>query len=151
MEITRQRKWDKRFIGLAKYISSFSKDPSTKVGAVIFDDDYRVFSIGYNGFAKNVEDSEERLNNRELKYKMVLHAEINAILFAVRTLKNASLATWPFMSCSSCSSAIIQVGIKRCIAPFSDNPRWKADFELSHQMFKEAGVEVELLEPSLFG
>jgi dCMP deaminase len=74
-------KWDKNFLELAKTVSTFSKDPSTQVGAVIVDDDKRVISIGYNGFPKGVRD-DHRLDNRELKYEMIVHAEANALLFA---------------------------------------------------------------------
>jgi dCMP deaminase len=56
-------KWDKNFLQLAKTVSTFSKDPSTKVGAVIVDDDNRVISIGYNGFPKGIKD-DNRLDNR---------------------------------------------------------------------------------------
>ncbi len=103
-------KWHKRFLELAEHIASFSKDPSTKVGAVIFDEGNRIISMGYNGLPQKVIDSDERYNNRELKYKTIIHAEMNAILFAKKDLTNCSIATWPFMSCSNCTSAIIQSG-----------------------------------------
>lgn len=142
-------KWHKRFLELAQHIASFSKDPSTKVGAVIFDENYRIISMGYNGLPQKVLDSEERYNNRELKYKTVIHAEMNAILFAKKDLTNCSIATWPFMSCSNCTSAIIQAGIKRIIAPELPEElkeRWKDSCELSIQLYKEANVEVILLQ-----
>jgi deoxycytidylate deaminase len=41
---------------------------------------------------------------------------------------------------------IIQSGIKRVVAPRSDNPRWQSDIELSMQLFGEAGVEVEFVD-----
>jgi len=80
--------WHLRFLDLAKHISNWSKDPSTKVGAVIFDSDKRIISVGYNGFPKNISDDPEKYLNREIKYQMVVHAEINAILFAQRNLKD---------------------------------------------------------------
>lgn len=78
--------WDDRFLELATVISSWSKDPSTQVGAVIVDDDNRVISIGYNGFPKGIKD-DHRLSNRDLKYEMVVHAEANALLFANAPVK----------------------------------------------------------------
>jgi len=138
--------WDKWFVHMAQYVSTASKDPSTQTGAVITDPNRRVISVGYNGLAKGVEDLPERLNNREIKYKIIVHCERNALLFANRMVEGCTLYTWPFMSCSTCCSMVIQAGIKRCVAPWSDNPRWKDDFELSHQMFREAGVEVCLLD-----
>ena len=71
-------KWDANFLTLANTVSMFSKDTSTKVGAVIVDDDNRVVSIGYNGFPKGVKD-DHRLDNRELKYEMIVHAEANGV------------------------------------------------------------------------
>ena len=56
-------KWDANFLTLANTVCMFSKDPSTKVGAVIVDDDKRVVSIGYNGFPKAIKD-DYRLDNR---------------------------------------------------------------------------------------
>ncbi len=64
------------------------------------------------------------------------------MLFASRSLENCTLYTWPFMSCAACAAMVIQAGIKRAVAPYSDNPRWKEDFELTQQQFKEAGVEL---------
>ena len=138
--------WHKWLLGLAKYISSASKDPSTKVGAVIVDEDRRVVSLGYNGLPRGVEDSEDRLHNRDLKYKLIVHAERNALLFARGSVKGCTLYTYPMMPCAVCASMVIQSGIKRVVAPVSDNPRWQEDFALSRQLFAEAGVEVLLLE-----
>jgi dCMP deaminase len=137
-------KWDRRFIDLARHISSWSKDPSTQTGAVIVDSQRRVVSVGYNGLPMGVQDLEERLNVREVKYKMIVHCERNALLFANRSLDNCVLYTWPFMSCSVCAGMVIQSGISRCVAPLNNNPRWVKDFELSAEMFEESGVVVDL-------
>lgn len=141
-----QDKWNRRFIELAQHISTWSKDPSTQTGAVIVDPNNRIISVGYNGLPVGVEDLPERLENRDIKYKMIVHCERNAMLFARCSLEGYTLYTWPFMSCSVCAGMVIQSGIKRCVAPISKNPRWVADFELSTRMFQEAGVEVVLLE-----
>jgi dCMP deaminase len=138
-------KWDLRFIELAKQVASWSHDPSTKVGSVITDGK-RVVSLGYNGFPCGVLDSDDRLNDRELKYKLTVHAETNAVLFANRDLRGLTIYNWPFMPCSACAGAVIQAGIKRVVAPVYDNPRWVESFNLSKQMFTEAGVEVKLYE-----
>jgi dCMP deaminase len=143
--IPKQHKWDLRFLELAEFIASWSKDPSTQTGAVIVDD-RSVVSVGFNGFARGVKDTPERLNNRELKYKLIVHCERNAILFAKRSLDKCTLYTWPFMSCAPCAALVIQSGIKRCVAPKSDNPRWLADFKLTEMMYKEAGIQLILLD-----
>jgi len=138
-------KWDRRFLELAKHIASWSKDPSTQTGAVIVDQKGRIVSVGFNGLAQGVEDTPERLNNRDLKYKMFVHCERNAIIFARQSLEGCTLYTWPFMSCAACAAMVIQTGIKRVVAPYSENSRWKDDFELATEQFKDAGVETCLL------
>lgn len=145
----RQLKWDKRYLGLAQYwANECSKDPSTKVGAVIVSPYNAVVSLGYNGFPVRVQDTEERLNNRDLKYKIVVHGEINAISFAEKNLHGCTLYTWPFMPCSVCAGIVIQNGFVRVVAPYSDNPRWLESFQLTRMMFGEAGVSlVEIGSP----
>lgn len=135
-------KWDRRFLQLARHVSAWSKDPSTQVGAVITKENV-IVSIGYNGLPRNVEDLPERYENRELKYKMIVHGEVNAIISAAQNLKNCTLYTWPFMPCSVCSGLVIQSGITRVVTPHNDNPRWKESFELTKTMFKEAGVVLD--------
>jgi dCMP deaminase len=141
----RVEKWDRRFLELARFISCWSKDPSTRVGAVIVDENRRIVSTGYNGLPQGVEDTDERLQNRELKYKLIVHGERNAVLFAGRSVHGCTLYTTPFMPCSVCAGMMIQAGIKRVVAPYSDNPRWIEDFKLTEQLFGEAGVELVLL------
>jgi dCMP deaminase len=137
--------WNHRFLELAKFVAQWSKDPSTKTGAVITSPDRSVVSLGYNGFARGVDDSPERYLDRDLKYKLVVHCERNAILSAKRDLSGFTLYTWPFMSCSICANMVIQSGIKRCVAPYipeDKKVRWKEDMELAEMQFREAGVEM---------
>ena len=143
-------KWHIRFLGLARHVAGWSRDPSTKVGAVITKGK-RIVSLGYNGFPQGVDDSPERYNNRETKYKMIVHAEKNAILFAGVPLTGCTLYTWPFPPCSPCAGMIIQAGINRVIAPHPSEDhltRWGTDFILAGQMFDEAGVLLELYTPT---
>ena len=137
------KKWDLRFLEMSELVSSWSKDPSTKVGSVIVDNDRRVISLGYNGFPKGVADN-DRLNDREEKYKFVVHAERNALLFANTDVKNCSIFTYPFMPCPICAGMIIQSGISRVVSFQSNNERWEKDFEISRKMFQEA--DIQLLE-----
>lgn len=135
-------------IGMAEHVSTLSKDPSTKVGAVIFDDKRRIVSAGYNGFARGVVDDATRLNDREVKYKLTLHAEKNAILFATAPLDGATIVvTHP--CCSQCGAQVIQAGIKHVIwrKPTPEFvERWGFDLALTRAQFEEAGVEVTELE-----
>jgi dCMP deaminase len=133
--------WDKRFLDLAKHVSLWSKDPSTKVGAVISDGKNRIVSVGYNGFPVGISDLDERLENRKLKYEYIVHAEINCILFANKSLDGCTLYTYPMFPCSRCCSQIIQSGISKVISVEIDNIRWAESIELSKSMLKEAGIE----------
>lgn len=137
------RKWDRRFLDLAKLVSTWSKDPSTKVGAVIVDDKKRVVSMGYNGFARGIND-DSRLDNREEKYKIVLHAENNALIYSKGSLVGYKIYTYPFMPCPHCASMIIQCGIKTVVSYYMDNERWNENFKISCRLFREANKELIL-------
>ena len=138
-------KWHYRFQELAHHISLWSKDPSTQVGAVIVSPDRVIVGTGYNGFARGVEDTDERLNDREEKYPRVIHAEINAILNANASVKGCILYTWPFPCCCPCSALVIQSGIKLVVSPANTPERWKITVEMGMRMYKEAGVIVTLI------
>jgi len=133
-----------RFLNLAKEVSTWSKDPSTGVGAVIVDKDHRVVSLGFNGFPRGVKD-DERLNDRELKYEITVHAEANAIIYARHSLVDTTLYSWPIPPCSRCSSLIIQSGINRVVS-VEPPERWVHTCKLGQEMFKEAGVQSYLVE-----
>lgn len=140
------KKWDCRFLEMARLVASWSKDPSTQTGAVVVDANRRVVSVGYNGFARGVLDLPERYADRETKYKMVVHCERNAIIFAKRDLSGCTLYTWPFMSCSVCAGMVINAGIVRCVAPVLPEhlrERWAEDIDLSRRMFLEALVVLD--------
>ena len=136
------QKWDSRFLDLAKLVSTWSKDPSTKVGAVITDDNNRVISLGYNGFPKNIQDN-DRLFDRETKYNIVVHAEANALMFASKSVKGCTLYTWPFQPCSKCAALIIQSGITRVVTVVQNDDRWEKNFTISRSLFKESGIRLE--------
>ena len=141
-------KWKKRFLKLSKEISTWSKDPSTKVGALIISEDKHIISTGYNGFPRDIEDTEERLNNRELKYKFILHAEMNCILNALyngRSVKDCILFVHGLPPCSECTKSIIQAGIKKVITDSKATDNWKESLKLSLEMLKEANVEIEFI------
>ena len=131
-------------LGMAEHVAKLSKDPSTKVGAVIFDPKRRIVSAGYNGFARGVKDSEGRLLDRDKKLKLTLHAEKNAILFATAPLDGCTIVvTHP--CCAQCAAQVIQSGIKNVVwrRPSAEFvARWKEDMILTLMQFSEAGVEV---------
>lgn len=137
--------WDKFFIGLAQYISTASKDPSTKVGAVAVDAKKRVLGVGYNGFPRKVFDLPEYYEDREKKYPRVVHAEANVILNATGKLEGSTIYVWPLCPCSTCAGLLIQAGVKRVVTVKNDNPRWENSFNVTREMFAQAGVELEEL------
>jgi dCMP deaminase len=131
-------------IDMARHVAKRSKDPSTKVGAVIFDEKGRIVSAGFNGFARGVKDTPERLNNRDYKLRMVLHAERNAISFATAPLDGCIIVvTHP--CCAQCAASLIQAGIAHVIYPaptLEFRERWREDYVLAQEQFSEAGVKV---------
>ena len=139
--IDRQTKWDKRFLDLSKHVSKWSKDPSTKVGSIITDDT-KIVSMGFNGLPQTIKDSSEILNDREKKYKYIIHAETNAILTAARDLSGCTIYTYPFLPCSNCASMISQTGIKRVVSLRCENERWIKLLEDSKKFMNLCGLEV---------
>ena len=141
-------KWDQRYIDLAKQISTWSKDPSRKIGAVAVGSKGQILSQGYNGFPRGIWDLKERYEDREVKYKHVVHAEMNVIYnatFSGVSLDGASLFVYGLPVCNECAKGIIQVGIKRVVV-YTDQevPEiWTNAFQLTCDMFKEAGIECE--------
>lgn len=134
-------KWDARFLDLAKYNSRWSKDPSTQVGAVIIDKTNRIVSMGYNGLPQKIPDDPDILNNRDVKYDIIIHAEINALIFAKQSIEGCILYTYPFLPCSRCTSIFIQAGIAKIIAPKNKIERWEANLGLTRAMLDQAKIE----------
>ena len=133
---------------LAKQAAQWSKDPSSKIGAVAIGGKGQVLSTGYNGFPRVCSDSLTRYTNRELKYKMIVHAEMNAIFNATyngSSLDGATMYVYGLPCCSDCAKGIIQVGIKRIVMEGSIPDRWKESWALTQDMFNEAGVQYEFL------
>ena len=142
---TLSNKWDKRYIGLAKEIAKWSKDPSKQIGAVAIGDKGQVLAQGYNGFPRGIADTPERYNDRDTKYKFVVHAEMNVIYNASYngvSLDGADLYIYGLPTCSECAKGIVQVGIKRVIMPNVRYPEfWMKNWEESKKIYDEAGVE----------
>lgn len=141
-------KWSLRFMQLAETVATWSKDPSTQVGACIVDNDTRtVLGLGYNGFPRGVADTPERYADRPTKYAMIVHSEANAILNAQgRVLAGSVLYTTKF-PCTSCAKLIIQAGIAAVVTMPIDpksasDQRWLAEHQIAWQMFYEAKVQV---------
>ena len=117
-------KWEERFMSMARLVATWSRDPSTKVGAVIVDRRKRIVSVGFNGFPAGVDDT---IVSREQKILRAIHAEANAILFAQRDLAGCTIfVTHP--PCAQCAALIVQCGITRVVSPIPTPDfasRWK--------------------------
>lgn len=135
--------WDQRLLELARHVANWSKDPSTKVGAVVAGMDKTHIAFGYNGFPPRIAD-DGRLHERDKKYKLVIHAEENALANARFDVRGSTLYATHF-PCTSCSKTIIARGVHYVAAP-TPGPeylaRWAASVEESKEMFAEAQVEI---------
>ena len=134
-------KWDLRFLKIAEEIASWSKDPSTKVGACIYDASGRPVSQGFNGLPQKMKD-DDRILDREWKYVKILHAEENAILFANRDLDGCTIYTYPFMPCAHCASIIAQKRVARVVSFKHNVERWIANMQEARNTFSECGIEL---------
>ena len=143
------KKWDLRYLELAKHISTWSKDPSTKIGAVAIAKNGQVLSQGYNGFPRGVVDSEVRLKDREQKLQRVVHAEMNVIYNASLhgvSLSGSTLYVYGLPCCSDCAKGVIQVGFKKVVMPKQvQTDRWKESWNRAKEMFREGGVKWEFI------
>jgi len=152
MNILKQGKWDVRFLKLAHEVASWSKDPSTKVGCVLVKGK-KVISVGYNGLPMGIEDSIERLTDRDLKYEMTVHAEVNAVttaaLHGVSTSGCTAYVT--FHPCSRCAAVLINAGVSTVVVSAHDIncDRWLDSFRLAASLLNEAGIGHEIVDPNV--
>ena len=139
--------WDRRFLTLAEHVAQWSKDPSSKVGAVIVGTDKRQVCFGYNGFPPGVADTEARLNDRPTKYRLVQHAERNALDNCNFGTKGSTLYVTR-CPCSECTKSIISKGIIRVVyAPHPDfDARWAEELEWTRKLLMEVGIPLVPLE-----
>ena len=137
-------------MAMAKHVASWSKDPSTRIGAVAVNDKGQVLSTGYNGFPRGIKDTEMRLNDRPTKYKYIVHAEMNAIFNATYngvSLDGSTMYVAGLPCCSNCALGIIQVGVKHVVMQGNRNSeRWKESTDFSVDLFNESGVTWEFID-----
>lgn len=146
--MTGANKWHQRYMELAKMFASWSKDPSTKVGAVAIGHKGQLIAQGYNGFPREFDDSIELYKDRQEKYKYVVHAEMNCIYHATHnglSLEGARLYVYGLGVCHECAKGIVQVGISEVYASCDSTSadRWKTSFNKTKEIFKKGGVKYE--------
>ncbi len=112
--MSKQREWDEYFMNIAEAVSLKSKDPSSKMGCVIVDQNKRVVSLGYNGLIQGADEAKMTLNERPMKYYFVIHSEMNALLFAHQNLDGCTLYN-RVATCENCLKHCLQSGIKRFV------------------------------------
>lgn len=148
-------KWDEHFLVTAILQAKMSKDPSTQVGAVIVTPDKEIVSTGFNGFPRGIKDLPERLNDRDLKLRFMVHAEMNAVLTAAKlgikiggctmylAAMNSNGDLWGGPPCHRCTAEILQTGISKIISYKKKQvpSKWAEDLVFAENMLKEAGIE----------
>ena len=142
--------WDKKFKDLAELISTWSKDRSHKVAAVVVNNRNSELSHGYNGFARGVNDNVEKRHQRPDKYFWTEHAERNAFYHAAYegiALRGGTIYVTLF-PCADCARGIIQCGIERVVAPRPnfDHHQYGESFKASVEMLEEVGMKIDYLE-----
>ena len=150
------KRWIDYFFDIAERTAGQSKDPSTKVGAVLVKD-RRVMATGYNGFAKGINDTYERYHNRDTKLSLVVHAEANCITQCARYgIQSEGLTLFAtLVPCTECAKLIISAGINLAIFKKQDlnvkrassEHEWRDKIKDSVNMLTEAGVELYEYDP----
>lgn len=146
--IARPKTWTQAWMDMAFLVAENSRDPSSKVGAVVVNRNQEQVSSGYNDFPRGVQNLASRYANRELKYAFIQHAERNALDFAKSDIAGSTLyvTTHP---CAECTKSIIQKGISCVVCPEPERgfaERWEESIKFSKLMLSEAGVSLVVLK-----
>ena len=139
-------KWIRNYMGVAEQVSSWSKDPSTKCGAVAVGKFGQIISQGYNGFPRGVDDRPDRYADKETKYKYVVHAELNCIYNAAlngTSMNGSMLYVYGLPVCNECAKGIVQIGVSKVFMkyPTDISDKWKNAFSHTKDMFDESGID----------
>lgn len=138
MELEKQRKFDQRYLEMARIWAKNSYCTRRQVGALVVKNNM-IISDGYNGTPSGFENVCEDDNGITKPY--VLHAEANAITKLARSSNNSEGATIYITAspCIECAKLIIQAGIKRVV--YGEKYRLTDGIEL----LERAGIEVVYL------
>ena len=110
----KQRAWDEYFMKIAETVALKSKDPSSKMGCVIVDQNKRVVSLGYNGMIQGADETQMTLEERPMKYYFAIHSEMNALIFAKQDLAGCTIYN-RVATCENCLKYCLQAGITRFV------------------------------------
>lgn len=130
-----------------------SKDPRTKVGCCIHDEETGAMHFGYNGFPVGIPDFVEWWDERDKsrtpnKYQMVIHAEINALARAKEHGFDPenSVAYITHWSCHRCFGPMLQHGIRRV--------RYAIDYppdDITSLMIESSDIRPEVRQVKILG
>lgn len=105
--------WDEYYINICHSIKLKSKDPKKKVGSCLVSNNNRILSTGYNGLKEGADDNID-WNNRKLVHSLIIHSEMNTILYSSSNYKDAVLYS-TLSPCSECIKLIACSNIKKII------------------------------------
>jgi dCMP deaminase len=149
--------WDETFMHDVYWWARRSKDPRTKIGAVLVHWDTKdPISHAYNGFARKINDDIAERWERPEKYFWVSHAESNSVLNCARTGRT-TLGTTMFtqgIPCADCANDIIQCKVAEIVVhkqwqnyeQLFNWEKWNDSALRSETKFKEAGVNVRVFD-----
>ena len=143
---TNEYVWHRRFLRVAREVASWSKDPSTKVGSVAVLDN-RIIATGYNGFPKAIPDISDRLHDRELKYKFMVHAEEN-MLKESADFRGATAYIYGLAPCSKCLLSLVNHGfVNVYYVKVKERENWEKDwYDNCEDIIEVSGIKVEELK-----
>lgn len=138
--------WNDVYYNILQALKSKSKDRSTKVAAIIVDDNNSIISTGFNGFPRGCShDNDDKYHERPLKYSWTEHAERNAIYNAARrgiaTAGCSMYCTWH--PCTDCARSIVMAGITKLYCydvSLDTSSKWADDFKIAGEILKSSNV-----------
>lgn len=134
--------WNSYFMNLAYNISLKSKDKK-KVGAILVSSiDNRIISTGYNGLPAGINDNID-WTNRELVHSMIIHAEMNCILYSNNKFEN-SILYCTLSPCKDCIKIIAAAKINTVIY----HTKYR-DFDLVQNLANTFNIELILFHDNL--
>ena len=137
-----------------------SNDPNTKVGAIlarpsIMPPSADELGIGHNCLPTGIEHTHERWHDRPTKLRLVVHAEMAAVLDAARAgmrtygsilymaQTDSTGVFWGSPPCVRCAVELIQAGV-RAIVTYPPREgvvsKWAAEHEEARGLLREARV-----------
>ena len=141
-----------KHLSVARMIAeTYSKDPSTKVGAMVLGSDGEPLVHAWNGFVRGADDSPHLYANREVKYRHIVHAEMNAIANAARVGAKLKGAVWYVTECpcDKCIGPILQTSPSAiyCYQPTEDfMSRWGDTVKFTVDLCKNLNVPLFMMK-----